>query len=213
MNVGEIKTRVKRQFGDEANVQVTDDDIVRWINDGMREIAQQNDNVLETVSTAATEANVAEYALPTDILQLRAVRHNNHKLDILSLQDVDLHITNYEDADSYQTGTVEIGWIYANKITLYPTPSLAGTLKLYYTRLPEAVAVDGDVPELHVKYHARIVEYVLQQAYELDEDWAASGNKSAQFVAGLNTLKEADSWREQDTYPTITVLPEDGGMY
>lgn len=211
MNVAEIKTRVKRQFGDESGVQLTDEDIVRWINDAMREIATQNENVLETVSTAAITAGTAEYTLPTDILQLRAIRYNDHKLDVLSLQEADQHITRYEDPASYSQGTPEYAWIYANKITLYPTPNESGgsLLKLYYTRLPIEVSVDNDIPELHVKYHPMIVQYVLQQAYEMDEDWAASGNKSAQFVSGLNVLKDADSWSERSSYPTITVLPED----
>lgn len=212
MNVGQIKTRVKRQFGDESAVQVTDEDIIRWINDAMREIAQQNENVLETIATAAVTSGTSEYSLPSDILQLRAVRFGNRKLSILSLQEADQHITNAENPESYQTGTPEYAWIYANKITLYPTPDTTDSddLKIYYTRLPTDVAVDADIPELHVKYHARIVDYVLQQAYEMDEDWAASGNKSAQFQGGLNTLKEADSWIERSTYPVITVLAEDG---
>lgn len=209
MNLGEIKTRVKRQFGDESSVQVTDDDIVRWVNDAQREIAQQND-LLETVSTTTITTSQSEYTLPSDILTLRALRYNNLKLDALTQEEADTKIVNYENPAGYVTGTPVHFWIYANRVTLYPTPDASGTLlKIYYTRIPIAVAVDADIPELHVKYHGRIVDYVLQQAYEMDENWEASGNKSAQLVAGLNSLKEADSWTERSTYPVITVLAED----
>lgn len=210
MNVGEIKTRVKRQFGDESSVQVTDDDIIRWINDAQQEIAQQNDEVLETIATTAVIAGTSDYALPDDMLRLRSARYGNRKLKGLSLQEADQSITNYEDPANYQQGTPEMFWIYSNRITLYPTPNSndPDDLKLYYTRIPDQVAVDADTPELHKKYHPTIVQYVLMQAYEMDEDWDASGNKSAQVSAGLNSLKESD-WQDHSAYPTITVLPED----
>lgn len=210
MNVSDIKARIKRVFGDESAVQLTDDDIVRWINDAQKEIAQQNDEVLETIATTASVSNQAEYTLPPDILRLRSVRYGNLKLKGLSLQEADQQITNYENPASYRTGTPEVFWIYANRITLYPTPNTSdpSNLKFYYTRIPAEVAVDADIPELHTKYHLRIVEYVLQQAYEMDEDWAASGNKSAQFVQGLNSLKDSD-WQDRTSYPTITISPGD----
>jgi hypothetical protein len=213
VNVGEIKTRVKRQFGDESSVQVTDDDIVRWINDGQREIATVNDEVLETIATTAITSGTADYALPEDMLRLRTVRYGNRKIQGLTLQEAEEKIVNYEDPASYKTGTPEYFWIYANRITLYPTPNLTDSdnLKLYYTRIPAAVAIDADIPELHAKYHSAIIAYVLQQAYEMDEDWTASGNKSAQFVNNLNSLKESD-WITHDSYPTIRVLPEDDGF-
>lgn len=212
MNLGDIKLRVKRQFGDESGVQVTDEDIVRWVNDAMREIAMQNYNVLETVSTAAIVSGTSDYTLPDDTLKLRAIRYDDKKLDVLSLQEAEQSIIAYEQSGNYQKGTPVFAWVYANKITLYPTPDTSGAslLKIYYTRLPvEVTNNDVTVPELGLPYHPRIVEYVLQQAYEMDEDWAASGNKSAQFVSGLNVLKDAESWVEQATYPTITTLADD----
>lgn len=213
MNVGEIKTRVKRQFGDESSVQVTDEDIIRWINDAQREIATVNDEVLETIATTAVISGTSEYAIPDDMLRLRAVRYGNRKIQGLTLQEAEEKIVNYENPASYATGAPEYFWIYASRLTLYPTPSTTDPddLKLYYTRIPNSVAVDADIPELHAKYHSAIVQFVLQQAYEMDEDWTASGNKSAQFTNNLNSLKESD-WQDHGTYPTIRVLPEDDGF-
>jgi hypothetical protein len=38
--VGQIYDYVKRAFGDESGVQLTNADIVRWINDAQNEIAE-----------------------------------------------------------------------------------------------------------------------------------------------------------------------------
>lgn len=210
MNVADIKMRAKRAFGDEASVQLFDADIIRWINDAMREIAQQND-LLETLATTALVSGQAEYTFPTDMLTLRAIRVGNQKLQSLTLQQADEFITNYENPAGYQTGQPTHFWVWANKFTVYPTPdaSSATDVKTYYTRFPIDVAVDADIPELSVKYHARIVEYVLQQAYEMDENTEMSVNKASQFTSGLNNLKESDSWVERSVYPTITVLEDD----
>jgi hypothetical protein len=209
VNVADIKMRAKRSFGDEASVQLFDADIIRWINDAMKEIAQQND-LLETLATTVLVVGTAEYTFPTDMLTLRAIRVGNKKLEFLTLQQADEFITNYENPTGYQTGQPTHFWVWANKFTLYPTPdsSSATDIKTYYTRMPVDVANDVDIPELATIYHARIVEYVLQQAYEMDEDWQASSTKAAQFNNGLNNLKDSD-WNERNAYPTITVLEDD----
>src|SRR5215212_5975441 len=73
MNVSDIKTRIKRTFGDESGVQVTDEDIVRWINDAQRAIVTQNESLLEVTALASLVAGTQEYTLPADILILKAI--------------------------------------------------------------------------------------------------------------------------------------------
>jgi hypothetical protein len=211
MLVSEIKDRVKRQFGDESGVQVTDADIVRWINDGMREIAQRND-LLEVIATSDIIANQQQYELPSDILTLNSVYYEYSKLDGVSLAEAQVQ---FNTDVAPPVGLPRFVWVYANTLNLYPIPdsSITMALKVYYTRLPVLVANDADTPELPLQYHPRIVEYCLQQAYELDEDWAASGNKNAQLVDGLNSLKDQDKWTQRASYPVITVMPWDDEVY
>ena len=51
LNIQDVANRVKRTFGDESGVQVTDDDIIRWVNDAQLEISRQNEDLLEAVGT------------------------------------------------------------------------------------------------------------------------------------------------------------------
>jgi hypothetical protein len=69
----EIATYVKRQFGDESGVQVSDADIVRWINTAARDIFTQKEP-LKSIKTAALVANQSQYTWPADILQVQSVR-------------------------------------------------------------------------------------------------------------------------------------------
>lgn len=206
MNLADIKYRVKRQFGDESSAQVTDADIVRWANDAMIDIAIKN-NCLETRATSDIVAGQKEYDVPTGILRLQSVRYKGVRLKNMSMQELDEIVGD----SSTTTGVPTVFSVYADQLILFPTPdtSETGALVVYYNRVPTALAVDADTPELPVAYHSRIVEFCLQNAYEMDEDWQAAGNKAAQFVDGLNTLRADDTQYDETAYPTITVLADD----
>lgn len=210
MNVGEIKSRVMRTFGDEAGAQVTSEDILRWINDGQMEIAGAN-HLLEQKATANIVVGQAVYASPVDVLEIWALRYNNYKLRPMSMQQADEYITNFEDSSNYQKGASGIFWVWENQINLYPVPDASATagLTIYYSRIPKQVTADADIPELPVSYHPRIVEYCLKQAYELDEDYQAASLKEQQLNLNLNDMLESEKWVARDFYPTITVRVED----
>lgn len=210
MNVGEIKSRVMRTFGDESGAQITSDDIVRWINDGQMEIARLN-HLLEQKATADVIAAQDAYAYPVDCLEIWALRHDNRKLRGLSMQQADEYITNAEDSHNYQQGIPTVYWAWEETLYLYPVPDspIVGGLTMYYSKVPAQVVADVDIPELPVKYHPKIVDYCLKQAYELDEDYNASSMKAQQLTTDLNEMLESEKFVTHDFYPTITVRNED----
>lgn len=199
MKVSDIAARVKRQFGDESGVQITDDDIMRWINDAQRELAVIND-LLQTTATAAITVGQEQYYLPPDILKLRSVRVGGRRLAYVSIEDAaDL----IPDSRQGPTGTPTHFTQFANKIDLYPTPDRAdgNDLQLYYTRIPLSVAKVTDTPELPSQYHNRITDFCLQHAYEMDENWQGASVKQAAFEAGRLELKGQEMM--QESYPSI----------
>ncbi len=209
MDVQEIATRIKRAFGDEAGVQITDDDIIRWVNDAQKEICSTN-ALLETTATANTIAGNNEVTLPVDIQNLFSVWYDGVRLEGLSKREAEESILKVGDPASQVTGQPNSFWIWANKLYLWPVPNSSGSsLKLFYTRFPVEVTTVTDTPELDPKYHKIIVDYCLQQAYELDEDWQASQTKETQVSGSLSTLLDDEKWTQKSTYPSVTVLLDD----
>jgi hypothetical protein len=202
--VSEIATRVKRQFGDEAGVQVTDADIIRWVNDAQREIAVKN-NLLQVRATTAVSPGVNEIAAPTDILTLHAVRFQGIKLIPLSQQEADQFDLGAVPTTSRSTPTHF--WRWANTITLYPAPNITDPddITLFYTRIPVEITATNQTPELPAQYHNRIVEYAIAQAAELDENLQQYQLKMGQFESGVAELKGQGEYTEQDFYPSISV--------
>lgn len=211
MLVSDVKTRVKRQFGDESSVQVTDADILRWINDAQRVIAQNN-RLLEVKGTLSTIANQQDYTLPTGILRLISIRYSTIKLQGMSLQEFDELITNGQiPGAAAATGDPNYFCVFAGSISLFPIPStsVVNGLTIFYHRIPADRVNDADVLDLPTIYHDRVVEFCLQQAYELDENFEASKEKQQQFGDGLAQSQENESWTSQDYYPFITVSRDD----
>src|SRR5215813_3046774 len=95
MIVSDVVIRVRRIFGDEAAVQVTDDDIIRWINDGQIEVVKHNEGALQKSDLVDLVANQSTYAMPADLLIVRALRfkytsmQSFSRLKYKSLQEFD----------------------------------------------------------------------------------------------------------------------------
>ena len=205
LRVSDIATRVKRQFGDEYGAQITSDDILRWINDAMRDIALRN-NLLQVKAVSATVASQQDYALPTDLLTLHSVRYGTDKLQSLTLQEADA----FMDTASVNTGRPAYFSQWGTTLSLYPIPQDAATsLNIYYTRQPHVVTTNADTPEIPSAYHLRLVDYCLAQAYELDSEPDSYARKMAQFNDGVANTKDNGEWTSRDFYPSITVSLED----
>jgi hypothetical protein len=208
--VSEIATRVKRQFGDEGGAQITDADIIRWVNDAQTEIAVAND-LLQVSATTATVAGTQKYTIPSNLLILRAAKWKGIKLQPLTMEEADAIMI----ANTSPAGDPTQFWQFARQIYLWPIPSANGStdLTLYFTRQPTQVTVVGDTPELPVQYHPRIVEYCIAQAAELDDNLAQYQLKMAQFEQGVTKLKDNADWESQDSYPVITPSTRDYGEF
>lgn len=219
MNLGDLKTRVKRQFGDESAVQITDDDIIRWVNDGIQYIVMNNDGLLEKIDTADIVVNQQDYSLPADLLTLKAV-HVKNTADALSY----LHIEAYDlqkfdeyadgwDGTFFGTGTPFVYTVYANQFKLFPIPDFdcVGGIKFYYNRKPTLLTDADDAIELDlpISYHNGVVHYCLQQAYELDENMESYNRKGAdvQDIIRMNRSKQGKV--NEEVYPSITTLADD----
>lgn len=216
MIVSEIKDYVKRQFGDESGVQVTDTDLIRWINAGQRNIVLENTDLLEKTATSNFVVDQNEYSLPADILIFKFISIKyDVELSYKPLQAYDFvkfneYIDNW-DGTTYRPGRPLVYTIHANKVIFFPTPDKAVTdgIKVYYNRKPVEVTVDGDTPDLPELYHDALVNYCMFQAHKMDEDYNAASAENGEMLANVAKLRNREQWKEQETYPVISVALED----
>lgn len=217
MNVGDIGTRVKRTFGDESGVQLTDEDLYRYINDGVRQLVLQNEELLQTLGTISSVVGQQDYALPVDLLILKSVSYKIpgqdtfYRLEGKSFNDFHELIEGWDSSNSLAQGPPLTYMRYADHISMFPIPDVAGVnnIKIYYNRKPVEVATLVDTPDIPVLYHEVLVKYCLSQAYEMDEDLEAAALKGQQISGDMTLLRGRTSGLPEERYPTITVLEED----
>jgi hypothetical protein len=222
LNVQDVADRVRRTFGDDAGVQVTDADIFRWINDAQLQISIDNEELMETVATNDIVMGQAEYPLPADLNTLRSLMYNNFRIRGLSFSEFNEYIDGFKAPVSqggYGNAKPEVFMIYGGVVTLFPTPneSITNGLRLYYSRHPASVGNLAEGLGLPDRYHNSIVEYCMKMAYEMDEDLEKAAYKKGEFETQVQKLKGQEKWTEREYYPRITILPEDdmyldGGM-
>lgn len=209
MIVSDVVTRVLRQFGDEAGVQVEEADIIRWINDAVDHISVAND-LMQATGTLSSVAGTNTYNFPSDMLAMSSMYYNSVRLKYLKKQEYDEYI-NASDPTEIQSGTPLIYTRWGTQFTLYPRPDTAvvnGIKLLYIQRQPDVDDASDTLP-LPEEYHPEIVKYCLQQAYQTDEDWDAAGQMADQFQDGVDRLKEVETLTDRQTYPVLTVLQDD----
>ncbi len=191
-------------------MQITDADIYRWISDAQDMIVIQNEALLQTSSTTVSVAGQADYSLPSDTVHLNSISYKAFALKKLSFQEFQEYIDGFQDPANYSSGTPVNYMVYANTFTLFPTPPTAGdTIKIFYSKRPTGVTADADPLALPIQYHEAIVMYCLQQAHQLDEDWAAAQAKGGELQQQINFLRDRETYEEDKYYPSITLLTED----
>jgi hypothetical protein len=212
----DIVTRVRRVFGDEAAVQVTDADVIRWINDGQVEVVKHNDGALQKTGFVNLVNGQSQYTMPTDMLILRALRFKNpdmlsySALKYKNMQEFDDSIDGW-DGSVYTAGTPIFFTVFENKAILFPTPnqSVTSGLKVLYNQQPTDVVSLSDPLALPVIYHNTIQKYCLWQASLLDEDYDPATLYRSDFQQDLNLLLTRETQEATATYSTITVLEDD----
>lgn len=216
LTVGDVFERVKRTFGDESSAQVTEADIIRWINDAQREAIMQNEGLLQKVGYLDIEAGVGEYTLPTDLFVLHHLwATGTFGTSYYHIRPVPLTQMD-ELADGWdRSGLESFPLVFTNqqdgKITLFPVPeaSVAQGLKLNYSAYAPDVTNSSDTLALPPYFHTYTVNFCLMQAYEMDEDWESAGQKAQQIQGDLDFNNNRKFWFGRDSYPTISVSTED----
>jgi hypothetical protein len=214
---GEIFTRtgldvaeyVKRQFGDIDGRQVTDADILGWINTVQNEIVSQNP-ILKDALDNATAAGQDAYVYPSELVQyIESVHIEGKPLDSLTFQEAERYILEHTGDDNRASRVPEVWYERNGTIYLYPVPDAAYSLRLFFQRRPADLAALSEPLEVPDRYFQRVVDGVLARAYQLDGDWEAAQYKSTEFYNGMTLLANQENVPRTTVYPTITVREED----
>lgn len=193
-----------------------------WINQAMKDIARRAE-ILETTDDIAVSAGDRQYDLPLDIFRIHRVEFVISSSNIYVLEPRDIHEmdaiwgvnqTQQMSFPSYYTTWGIMG--IDCQIYLYPSPSQAGTLKVWSYRLPATVANDGDVCEVPVGWEDLIPLYCEYIALRRDNDPRWEDAKSIYEQEMANLVDMTRSHHDQAhwiTSPAMNQAPWLGGQW
>lgn len=201
--VADVMKEVKRIFGDESGVQLEDNDIIMFVNDAANEINRRN-KINKATSTSTSVVNQQDYTFPAqNILQIESIHYDGQRIPNMSFAQAEEEII--ANSSVPNTGSPVVWYEWGGKFSFYPVPSTAKPITIYFTAQIVPVTISTDLLPVPDKYYNDIVRFVLQQAYEMDEDWSASQAKAQQFDASLSDAAEEERTAANMTYPVITV--------
>lgn len=172
---------------------------------------------METSATAASAVGQTDYSLPSDLAVFRSLQYKGFRVKFQTFNEFNEYLDGYNapvGSNPYGPGIPTVFMIWENKLRVFPSPNeaIADGFKIYYMRHPVQVSTTADTPELPVEYHKAIVDYCLQQAYELDEDAEKYAMKQAAFREKTQLLNNRNQANEE-YYSKITILPQDDMGY
>jgi hypothetical protein len=218
-SVQDIVTRVQRAFGDESAVQVTNDDIFRWINDACREVVMQHENLLQATGLIDCVAGQSEYNQPVDCFTVNSIlfrQSDDVNGSYYSLRYLGpAQLTQMADGwqgNAYGTGVPQIFTRSSGgKFAIFPTPDVSrvGAIKVIYARYALDVTSLASNIDLPAYYHSYVDNFCMMKAYEMDEDWESADRKAQLIQSTINFNNGREMWFGRETYPTISVNYED----
>jgi hypothetical protein len=202
--VGDVYDAVKRMFGDESGVQLTNTDIVRWVNEAQVDLASQN-QIIPAVATLPVLANVATYSLASvtpKIDSIASILLDGRRVGNIPISQAEESIS-LSDPESYEIGAPQFWYEWAGEITFWPTPGQNYTLTLRYTAEPTDVTTNAtDVLSVPDECFTDIVNFVLMKAYEMDENAEMMAIKQAEYTTSVAERGETERQAQTMTYET-----------
>jgi hypothetical protein len=204
----DVADRVRSQFGDVSGAQLADSAILRWINDGQREIVNSNP-ILRATKITNIVANQQDYTFPNDkVLAIEAIYVSGYPVKNVSPQAAREYIISIDPTALLNAERPEVWYERAGVITFYPVPnkSITNGLKMEYVKVPANITTFASTLTIPDRYFNELVNYVISQALEMDENYDAASYKNRQFRDGLDRLNLKENLSQTDLYQSI--LPD-----
>lgn len=208
MNLGDVQTRVQRQFGDTSGAVISLDDIARWATDAQLDIVRKTKwNQIDAAGTSIS--GFAAYAIP-NVLEVIRVTFGGVFLRMVTRAELDIRYPT-RGSTGYGLNTPEFWRPTDVGIEFFPTPNSATSFVVSHTKRPAPVVNPGDAFEIPEQYHEDIVTRVLEKAYGTDGQWNAADRMQREFKERTNEAAHDKAAGGGDSYPAIRCLPGDGG--
>lgn len=174
-------------FGDARKVTATDALGIIALNEGMREIARETLMLTGIISnTGNSYTSGLDLTATTDFILVKRITYDGVPLSLMDRETIDRMLLSQTPAGVPLAYHCE-GYL----LELFPVPVSGDTtvVKVYYAKLPTAIAAVGDTIGLPDVWKTDLINYVTMRFHEKNENWRAAENCLNKWNAGLSNRK------------------------
>lgn len=202
MEVDVALRKIKRQFGDEYNVIIVDEDIFYWIHEAELDIIRQTASNDIQIQVAA---NTFPVLIAGNVI-VKRVAVNGRALTYTTRNELDSVGTITAEGTSNQ-------WYWeSHKVFLYPVPLAADNynVDVIYCRVPTEMTVGGTntftVPEV---FHEDVVKYCIARAHNKNMNWKAAEAEMEAYDRNVSTRRHEVQASDAPIYKGIDPMDYD----
>lgn len=182
----------------------SDDEVALYLNEAQADAAQRakliRDTTTPEVTQIAVTASGTDYPLHASVLSVERAKlaSQSRPLEPITVAELDASYPGWENMVGQPKFYVEDN----GRIRLVPQSPMDDTLSLTVFRLPLVeMKQDTDAPEIHAKYHYRMLDWALRCAYLKQDsetlDKGKAGEYQAMFEQSFGMLPDANVQRKQ----------------
>lgn len=162
----DLQAKVTRKLRLDTSNATDVQDVKDWLNQTYAKVVLETE-ALQQAATMALTPNVSSYTLPSAIIRIKWMAAAaastptayGPPLKAVTLEDILIR----RQSDYITTATGSSVGMYAlvgiQEIEVYPTPTAADILLVYYSYLPTALSAGSDVPVIAEPYASELLEY------------------------------------------------------
>lgn len=181
LTLNNIRSRVAGRLGLDTTTSGSEMTLLdAFINQGYQDFLVRTGCFIER-STMTTTSGSADYDMSQNISQLVELYVtgtdglNQRMMRVMPADILDYRMT-WSDSDSPSRRYAVQGH---NQLMLWPTPSSADTITLYYVPAPSTLSASSDVPSLvPPQYHQALEYYALAEMADYDDDQSSAMGQS-----------------------------------
>lgn len=146
--------------------------------------AQTDFRELFTAVTTTLSAGTEDLTLPTDFSRLYSlVCVGSTGQENIALQQITP--SDFDALSNDSTGRPYFYDVNGDTLSVYPTPDASYDIQLRYWKVPDALSVGTDEPEIPSVYHHLLVSYSLVKCFERENDYDAAMYHQSRFDTEL----------------------------
>ncbi len=203
MDIAEFKRRVQNRFGDEFNDQISDQDLIDFLNEAQRTVVRETQCIYVSATSAA---NIFPITI-ADLMLLDRVTYDTRYLEFTSEDKID----NWHYMP--QSGVPVGYYLKGNKVYLWPTPLASDTKSVVVSYVPQPTQYTTGTSTstalaVPIPFHDDLVTFGVARAYEFAQNYRAFELAMAEFNKNLG-MRSFEVQVGKDEAPQVGADPYD----